>query len=161
MTGQITFSGVDWEEEEKRSKRGCAERQARKEIKKDRKKAMAEQARIRGQVRNFLRYLSGIDDQILRDHLISTRFVAAVLLGMYGDEHEQDLATCIDRFVRNFVVVDHANNGADLNDWEVVLNLQTIMIQFVIRGLYDDPVSAAPNAADGELTSDSSGEQKE
>ena len=43
------------------------------------------------------------------------------------------------------------------NEWEVVLNLQIMMIQFVIGGLYDDPVSAA---TDGEHTSDSSGEQR-
>ena len=109
---------------------------------------MAEQIRIRRQVRRFLAYLAGLDNQVMADHL-STRLVSDHLRDLIGDDA---LPACIDTFRQRFIT---PGNDVDLANWDTVLRLQLIMIQFMLLGLFEDPVSAPPNATEGEQTSDS------
>jgi hypothetical protein len=160
MTGGVRFSvvewkeegskAIDWDEERHRAKRGCADRNERKRVKKKRKFEMeAERERIRGQVRQFLAYLADLDNQVMIDHL-SARVVSDILRELIGTEA---LQVCIDTFRQRFIT---PGNDVDLADWPTVQRLQMIMTTFNLRGLYDDPVTAA---AEGELTSDSDADQ--
>ena len=109
---------------------------------------MAEQERIRGQVRRFLAYLADLDNQVMAGYL-SVRVVADILREWIGNEA---LQVCIDTFHQRFIT---PGNAVNLNDERSVLRLQQIMMEFMLRGLFEDPVSAAPNATEGEQTSDS------
>mmetsp|Transcript_1070 Transcript_1070/g.2951 ORF Transcript_1070/g.2951 Transcript_1070/m.2951 type:complete len:154 (-) Transcript_1070:539-1000(-) len=134
---------IDWDEEGNRANRGCADRVERKRIKKERKGAMAEQQReqqrIRGQVGRFLAYLAGLDNQVMELHL-SVRVVADILREWIGNE---TLQVCIDTFSQRFIT---PGNDVDLDD-EALIRLQQIMMEFMLRDLFEDPVSASPNAA--------------
>ena len=118
MIGSVRFSVVEWEEEGRkaidwgeesnRAKRGCADRNERKRVKKERKFAIeAERERIRGQVRQFLTHLAGLDNQVMADHL-SVRVVSDILRELIGTEA---LQVCIDTFRQRFIT---PGNDVDL-----------------------------------------------
>ncbi|CAB9508288.1 expressed unknown protein [Seminavis robusta] len=153
MTGGIRFSvvewkeegstAIDWDEERNRANRGCADRNERKRVKKERKGAMeAERERIRGQVRRFLGYLANLDAKVLGDHLSLDEVVPTLRRLIGGDQDDQDQ----DMFRQRFIT---PGNDVDLADWDTVRRLQIIMTTLSLNGLYDDPVAAA---AEGELT---------
>lgn len=123
-------------------------------IKEQQKKVMAEQARIRVQVRQFLAHLADLGNQNVRDHFDSLRgTLEGTLRQMHG---EHDFRVCVESFIETFL---NPGNAADLDDWQTVRSLQFIMMAFILNGLYQDPVAAAPDVGEAELTSGSSGEQ--
>lgn len=94
----------------------------------------AERERIRGQVRQFLTYLAGIDDEVLGDHL-SLDEVVPTFRQLIGGENDAQVG-----FRQRFIA---PGNDIDLASWPTVQRLQIIMTTFVLHGLYDDPASAA------------------
>ena len=86
----------------------------------------AERERIRGQVHQFLEYLAGVDNQIVRDHLGSLETVAATLRQMMGN---QDLQVCIDMFCQRFIT---PGNDVEIAEWHTVRMLQFIMMAFIL-----------------------------
>jgi hypothetical protein len=97
---------------------------------------MAEQERIRGQVREFLAYLSNLEDNVMADHLKSLPIVVTTLQQLIGDS---DLDVCISSFCQRFVTPGHA--AVDLTNWNTVRRLQNIMGEFAVAGFYEDPAS--------------------
>lgn len=112
--------------------------------------------RIRRQVRDFLAYLAALGTQNARDRLDSLEpNTGPTLREMYGQDNT--ILFCIDAFITAFV---SPGNDRDVEDWETVLNIQRLMMAFMLANLYQDPVLAEP-ANDGvELTSSSSEEHK-
>ena len=85
----------------------------------------------------------------MANHL-SVRVVSDILRELIGTEA---LQVCIVTFRQRFIT---PGNHVDLADWPTVQRLQTIMTTLNLKGLYDDPVTAA---AERELTSDSDADQ--
>ncbi|CAB9514079.1 expressed unknown protein [Seminavis robusta] len=145
MIGAVRFSVVEskeegskaigWDEERNRAKRGCADRNERKRVKKERKGAMAaEQERIRGLGPPIPCLPCGFRPASYGRPPIRERVVAGILEEWIGQETLQD---CIDAFRQRFIT---PGNNVDLADWDTVQRLQQIMIQFMVKNLFEDPV---------------------